>query len=207
MRFNSKPDSNENESLLYIEPSHIRDLKNGSGSTQMAASHWIGNLSSSQNPVAGVKKEEHIASRIAKLRDTAKRRRFVPITLPGATTAGTEITVRLAPIHASHAEAVHAARSDMSQPRKEMWPLELLDYVEKQRKVVAEQGAHDPQRGPSSNHIQPTSQPPHHQPYPPQPPAHPTQQQHHATSYHPAYDPYRPHQQPHEKPPSTKGPP
>ena len=207
MRFNSKPDSNENESLIYIEPSHIRDLKNGSGSTQTVASHWIGNLSSSTNPGAGVKKEEHIASRIAKLRDTAKRRRFVPMTLPGATTAGTEITVRLAPIHASHAEAVHAARSDMSQPRKEMWPLELLDYVEKQKKVVAEQGAHDPQRGPSSNHIQPTSQPPHHQPYPPQPPAHPTQQQHHATSYHPAYDPYRPHQQPHEKPPSTKGPP
>ena len=216
MRFNSKPGGNESESLIYVEPSHIRGLQHGSGSTQKTASHWIGNPSSLTNPVARFKTEGYTASRIAKLRDTAKRRRHAPISLPGATTAGTEITVRLAPIHPTHGEAVHAVRSDTShgvvQPRKEMWPLELLDYVEKQRRANAEaekqrranadQSAHDTQRGPPTNHGQPTSQPSHHPPYQPQPPAHPTQ--HHST-YHPAYDPYRPYQQPHEKPP-TQGP-
>lgn len=202
MRFNSKADSNEGESLIYTESSHIKNLKHGS--TEGAAFHWIGNPSSSvttTNPGAGVNKE--LISRIAKLRGTAKRRRFVPISLPGATVTGTETTVRLASIHPSHAESVHIARSDLSHgvapTRQEMWPLELLDYVEKQRKVAAEQNAS------TRNHIQSTSQPAVS--YPPQPPAHPTQ---HHSSYHPAYDPYRPHQQPttaaHEKPPSTKGP-
>ncbi len=193
-RLHCKPGTSESESLIHIETSH--DLK-----AQKNAAHWIGDPSSFANPIAGVKKDGHIASRIAKLRDTAKRRRCAPISLPGATTAGTEITVRLAPIHQSHSEAVHAARSDGQ--RKEMWPLELLSYVEKQREASAEQGAHDPHRGKSTNHVQPTSKPSHHQSYPPQPPAHPTQ--HHSTSYHPAYDPYRPYQQHHEKPP-PKGP-
>ena len=193
-RLHCKPGTSESESLIHIETSH--DLK-----AQKNASHWIGDPSSFANPIAGVKKDGHIASRIAKLRDTAKRRRCAPISLPGATTAGTEITVRLAPIHQSHSEAVHAARSDGQ--RKEMWPLELLSYVEKQREASAEQGAHDPHRGKSTNHVQPTSKPSHHQSYPPQPPAHPTQ--HHSTSYHPTYDPYRPYQQHHEKPP-PKGP-
>lgn len=189
-RLPCKSDSNESDSLIHIKPSH--DLK-----VKKNASHWIGDPSSFANPITGVKKEGHIASRIAKLRGTAKRRRCAPISLPGAITAGTEITVRLAPIHPSHAAAVHVARSD--GPRKEMWPLELLSYVEKQREASAEQGTQ------STNLIQPTSQPSHHQSYQPQPPAHPTQ--HHSTSYHPAYDPYRPYQQHHEKPPPTKGPP
>lgn len=207
MRFDSKPDGNKNESLIYIEPSHIRGLQHGS--TKKTASHWIGNPSSLTNPVAEVGTKDRTASRVAKLRDTAKRRRCAPISLPGATTAGTEITVRLAPIHPTHAEAVHAARSDVVQPPKEMWPLELLDYVEKQRKAnaeakkqrktnAAEQSTYDTQRAPSTNHVQPTSQPSHHQPYQP---VHPSQHQ-----YHHAYDPYRQYQQPHEKPPSTQGP-
>lgn len=179
-RLHCKPDTKKSESLIHIEPPH--DLK-----AQKNASHWIGDPSAFANPNAGVKKEEHIASRIAKLRGSATRRRCAPISLPGATTAGTEMTVRLAPIHPSHSEAVHAARSD--GPRKEMWPLELLSYVEKQRETSAEQGTTQ-----STNHIQPTSQPSHHQSYPPQPPAPPTQ--HHSSSYHPAYDQYR----------STKGP-
>jgi len=199
--------SNKSESLIYTEPSPMRDLKHGS--TQRAAFHWIANPSSSvttTNPEASVNKE-HIASRIAKLRETAKRRRFVPIPLPGATTTGTEITVRLASIHPSHAESVHVARSELSHgvapPRQEMWPLELLDYVEKQRKAVAEQNS----LGSTSNHIQSTLQPSHHHSYPPQPQPQP-QPPAHPTPYHPAY-PYRPHQPSstsHEKPPPTKGP-
>lgn len=199
MRFSSKPGSIQSESLIHIEPCHASDLKHGSD--QRAAFHRTGNPSSSvttTNPGPGVNKE-HIASRIAKLRDTAKRRRVVPIPLPGATTTGTEINVRLASIHPSHAESVHIARSDMSHgvapPRQEMWPLELLDFVEKQRKLVSEQNSLG-----STN-----SQPSHHQSYPPQPQPQPPP---HTTTYHPSY-PYRPHQQPttsHEKPPSTKGP-
>ena len=202
--------SNELESLVYItEPSlQTKDSAQKSSITQTALSNWIGNQFPTLRSQTEGNKAEHVASRITKLRETSKKRRYTPMSLLGATNTGAAISVRLASIHPSHAEAVHIARTDVSNgvqpPRKEMWPLELLDYTEKQRKIAAEQTSDDQQRGATNNnHIKQTSQPSHHQSYKPQQPSIPAQ---HHSSYHPSYDPYRTHhQQPPEGHPSTKG--
>lgn len=217
MRYKNDPGSNESESLIYNESSSNGDFKEGS--TKKTPLHWIvrssSSLSATTTNTKTEAKKEHIASIITKLKDAAKRRRVVSISLPGAIiTDDKETTVRLAAIHPSHAEAVHIARSNLSHgvapSRQEMWPLELLDYVEKQKKAAAaEQNAHDPQRAPTNHQQQPTTSQSSRQPvaFPPQqPPPHPTQPH---SAYYPAYDPYRRHQQQqsktsHDKPPPTK---
>ena len=217
MRYKNEPGSNESESLIYNESSSNGDSKEGS--TKKTPTHWIVSSSSSLSATTTNNKteakKEHIASIITKLKDVAKRRRVVSISLPGAIiTDDKETTVRLAAIHPSHAEAVHIARSNLSHgvapSRQEMWPLELLDYAEKQKKAAAaEQNAHDPQRAPANHQQQPTTSQSSRQPvaFPPQqpPPPHPTQPH---SAYYSAYDPYRRHQQQsktsHDKPPPTK---
>lgn len=213
LRFNNNPWSNDSKSLIYNKSSYKSDLNQRSA--QRTAFQLIGSFSSSAIATtigAGVEKE-HILSRIAKLRDTSKKRRVVKISLPGATTTGTETIVRLSAIHPSHAESVHVARSNLSHgvapARQEMWPLELLDHVEKQRKAAA-LNTNETQRGTTSHHAQSTSQPSNHQLYPPQQtPMLPTP--HSSTpTHHPVNDPHSQHQQKtttaHDKPPSTKGP-
>lgn len=217
MRYKNDPGSNESESLIYNESSSNGDSKEGS--TKKTPAHWIvssfSSLSATTTNNRTEAKKEHIASIITKLKDMAKRRRVVSISLPGAIiTDDKETTVRLAAIHPSHAEAVHIARSNLSHgvapSRQEMWPLELLDYAEKQKKAAAaEQNAHDPQRAPTNHQQQPTTSQSSRQPvaFPPQqPPPHPTQP--HSAYYSAAYDPYRRHQQQsntaHDKPPPTK---
>ncbi|KAL3783298.1 hypothetical protein HJC23_007967 [Cyclotella cryptica] len=69
--------------------------------------------------------------RIKQLKETSKKRRVTTTTIPGATTVGNETTVRLVPVHASHRESIQAATASWPQPRKEMWPMEFLDYTAK----------------------------------------------------------------------------
>ncbi|KAL7554279.1 hypothetical protein ACHAWF_017722, partial [Thalassiosira exigua] len=124
-----------------------------------------------------------LTSRIQMLRDLSKKRRVATMPMPASM-----------PTHASHTESIQAARANMlaaangvAPPRHEMWPLELLDYIKKQKSAPANQHAHqrDIPRGSAAPHhpVHPSSQSPHRQqqssaPYHPPPHnVHPTQHQ------------------------------
>mmetsp|Transcript_20776 Transcript_20776/g.43339 ORF Transcript_20776/g.43339 Transcript_20776/m.43339 type:complete len:689 (+) Transcript_20776:2704-4770(+) len=138
-----------------------------------------------------LQKEPRSNSRIRKLNDTAKKKRTIPISILGSNSGGTEVTVRLVPIHPSHAESVQDARltllaasSNGVAPPPEMWPLKLLDYTDKRRAATANPKAtaahHNPHRGPPvqqrpSQPRQPNARPTLQQPQQPQQPRTPIQ--------------------------------
>lgn len=147
-------------------------------------------------------KESQSYSRIRKLNDTAKKKRTIPISILGSSSGGAEVTVRLVPIHPSHAESVQAARltllaasSNGVAPPPEMWPLKLLDYTDKHRAATANPKAtaahQNPHRGPPvqprpSQPRQPNARPTLQQPQQPQQPRPPIQPpQPNPNSYYP----------------------
>lgn len=98
---------------------------------------WIRNPNSIPSPDISPENSngasKSVSDRIKQLKETSKKRRITTTTIPGSTTVGNETSVRLVPVHSSHRESIQAATSNWPQPRKDMWPMEFLEYTAKSK--------------------------------------------------------------------------
>jgi len=154
-RFANEVEGGEKESIIYGSSSSIDWLKQEP--SQSSTSRPDSVLSKSlQTPID---KKQPLFMRTRKLKEVSEKRRVATTPIPGS-----------APTHASHSESIHAARASMlsasngiAPPRHEMWPLELLDYVKKNKVVASQHSQRDIPRGSAPHSVHPPSQSPHRQ--------------------------------------------
>jgi hypothetical protein len=65
---------------------------------------------------------------IAALKKSSTKKRLIEQNIPGKTTVDGRTSIKIMPAHASHYDTVH---SGYAAQRKELWPLELISYSEK----------------------------------------------------------------------------